>query len=63
MSVDTSVLHISVEKVENMRGPEEDLVAEDSPIRDCRRSLKPTVATICGFRLKVVHLENDFVRQ
>jgi hypothetical protein len=33
MSVGTSVLHRSVKKVANMKDPEEELVAEDSPIR------------------------------
>jgi hypothetical protein len=32
---DTHSLHRSVAKVANLEGPEEELVAEDSPIRDC----------------------------
>jgi hypothetical protein len=35
MSADTNSLHRSVAKVANLEGPEEELVAEDSPIRDC----------------------------
>jgi hypothetical protein len=35
ISVYTNALHRSVAKVANLEGPEEELVAEDSPIRDC----------------------------
>jgi hypothetical protein len=35
MSADTNALHRSVAKVENLEGPEEEHVAEDSPVRDC----------------------------
>jgi hypothetical protein len=44
MSVNTSG-----EKVANMKGSEEELAAEDWPIRDCLpvRYFKPTTATIC----------------
>jgi hypothetical protein len=38
MSVYTSVLHRSVAKISSFEGPEEDCVADDSPIRDCIRS-------------------------
>jgi hypothetical protein len=32
MSADTNALHRSIAKVSNLEGPEEELVAEDSPI-------------------------------
>jgi hypothetical protein len=32
---DTNVLHRSVANVANLEGPEEERVAEDSPISDC----------------------------
>jgi hypothetical protein len=35
MSADTNVLSRSVAEVENLEGSEEELVAEDLPIRDC----------------------------
>jgi hypothetical protein len=35
MSADTNALHRCNEKVENFEGPEKELLAEDSPIRDC----------------------------
>jgi hypothetical protein len=35
MSVDANALHRSLAKVADLRGPEEELVAEDSPVRDC----------------------------
>jgi hypothetical protein len=34
MYADTNALHRSLAKVANLEGPEEELVTEDSPIRD-----------------------------
>jgi hypothetical protein len=49
MYADTNALHRSVTKVENLEDQEEDIVADDSPIRDCLpgQSFKPTVAALC----------------
>jgi hypothetical protein len=56
MSADTNSLHSSVTKVENLEGPEEELVAEDSLIRDCLPGLpfcfNGAMAAICLLPLK-----------
>jgi hypothetical protein len=56
MSADTNALHRSVAKVANLEGPEEALVAEDSPIRDCLPGLSfcfnRAMAAVCLLPLK-----------
>jgi hypothetical protein len=56
MSADTNSLHRSVTKVANLEGPEEEYVAEDSPIRDCLPGLSlcfnQSMAAICLLPLK-----------
>jgi hypothetical protein len=56
MSADTNALHRSVVKVANLEGHEEELVVEDSTIRDCLHGLSfcfnQTMMAICLFPLK-----------
>jgi hypothetical protein len=49
MSADTNAKHISETKVASLGVPEEELAAEDSPIRDCvpGQSFKLTTASTC----------------
>jgi hypothetical protein len=48
MSADTNALLRYVTKMANLEGPEEELVAEDSPVRDCLtgQSFKRTTTAV-----------------